>query len=128
MCKKIASEPSKPLKRICGYNPPQCLVFLSVPPDVTERDPRVGFARIFRTVTMGNFPRIYSTHQLSLCHSPFYIFLSNPNQRRISAYLHSPVVLSTLAVSGEFLPAIASARGAQRNRDLRLIPRTYNSR
>src|SRR6218665_835495 len=45
-----------PLKRICGYNPPQCLVFLSVPPDVIERDPRVGLARIFRTVTMGNFP------------------------------------------------------------------------
>src|SRR6218665_2697147 len=63
-----------PLKRICGYNPPQCLVFLSVPPDVIERDPRVGLARIFRTVTMGNFPRIYSTHQLSLCHSTFYLY------------------------------------------------------
>src|SRR6218665_2832740 len=56
-----------PLKRICSYNPPQCLVFLSVPPDVIERDPRVGLARIFRTVTMGNFSRIYSTHQLSFC-------------------------------------------------------------
>src|SRR6218665_3532467 len=87
----------------------------------------VGLARIFRTVTMGNFPRIYSTCQLSLYHSPFYSFLSNPNQRRISAYLHRPVVLLTLAVSGEFLPAIASARGAQRNRDLRVIPRTFNS-
>src|SRR6218665_2845911 len=63
-----------PLKGICGYNPPQCLVFLSVPPDVIERDPRVGLARIFLTFTMGNFPRIYSTHQLSLCHSPFYLF------------------------------------------------------
>src|SRR6218665_1544527 len=123
------SEPSKPLKRICGYNPPQCLVFLSVPPNVIERDPRVGLARIFRTVTMGNFPRIYSTHQLSLCHSPFYLFfLLNLNQRRISAYLHSPVVLSTLAVSGEFLPAFVIARGTQRNRDLRVIPRTLNSR
>src|SRR6218665_3722034 len=66
-----------PLKRICGYNPPQCLVFLSVPPDVIERDPRVGLARIFRIVSMGNFPRIDSTHQLSLYHSPFYLFLSN---------------------------------------------------
>src|SRR6218665_1355259 len=64
-------------KRICGYNPPQCLVLLSVPPDVIEQDPRVGLARIFRTVTMGNFPRIYSTCQLSLYHSPFYLFLSN---------------------------------------------------
>src|SRR6218665_137576 len=63
-----------PLKRICGYNPPQCLVFLWVPADVIERDPRVGLARIFRTVTMGNFPRIYSTCQLSLYHSPFYLF------------------------------------------------------
>src|SRR6218665_293340 len=78
MCKKIASEPSKPLKRICGYNPPQCVVFLSVPPDVIERDPRVGLARIFRTVTMGNFPRIYSTYQLSLYHSPFYLFFIEP--------------------------------------------------
>src|SRR6218665_1684762 len=25
-------------KRICGYNQPQCLVVLSVPPDVIERD------------------------------------------------------------------------------------------
>src|SRR6218665_3550911 len=91
-------------------------------------DPRFGLAGIFRTVTMGNFPRIYSTHQLSLYHSPFYFFLSNPNQRRISAYLHRPVVLSTLAVSGEFLPEFVSARGTQRNRDLRMIPRTFNSR
>src|SRR6218665_3686080 len=59
-------------KRICGYNPPQCLVLLSVPPDVIERDPRVGLSRTFRTVTMGNFPRIYSTHQLSLYDSPFH--------------------------------------------------------
>src|SRR6218665_383582 len=56
------------------------------------------------------------------------IFLSNPNQRRISVYLHRPVVLSTLAVSGEFLPAFVIARGTQRNRDLRVIPRTLNSR
>src|SRR6218665_2325839 len=63
-----------PLKRICGYTPPQCLVFLSVPPYVIERDPRVGLARIFRTVTMGNFARIYSTCQLPLYHSPFYLF------------------------------------------------------
>src|SRR6218665_1261036 len=61
-------------KRICGCNPPQCLVFLSVPPDVIERDPRVGLARIFRTVTMGNFPRIYSTHQLSLVTRRFTYF------------------------------------------------------
>src|SRR6218665_929923 len=45
-----------------------------------------------------------------------YLFLSNPNQRRISAYLHRPVVLLTLAVSGEFLPAIASALRAQPER------------
>src|SRR6218665_852198 len=55
---------------------------------------------------MGNFPRIYSTHQLPLYHSPFYLFLSNSNQRRISAYLHRPVVLLTLAVS-----QICSLRG-----------------
>src|SRR6218665_1309837 len=110
-----------PLKRICSYNPPQCLVFLSVPPDVIERDPRVGLARIFRTVTMGNFPRIYSTCQLSLCHSPFYLFLSNSNQGNFSPDLHRPVVLLTLAVSGEFLPAFVIARGTQRNRDLRVI-------
>src|SRR6218665_478438 len=61
-------------------------------------------------------------------HSPFYLFLSNPNQRRISAFLHRPVVLLTLAVSGEFLPAFVSARGTQRNRYLRVIPRTFNSR
>src|SRR6218665_399134 len=60
-------------KRICGYNPPQCLVFLSVPPDVIERDPRIGHARIFQTVTMGNFPRISPMHQLSPYPSPFHI-------------------------------------------------------
>src|SRR6218665_293439 len=75
-----------PLKRICGYNPPQCLVFLSVSPDVIERDPRVGLARIFRTVTMRNFPRIHSTHQLSLYHSPFYLCSSNLNQRRFPRF------------------------------------------
>src|SRR6218665_1315723 len=40
MCNKIANT-SKTLKRICGYNPPQCLVFLSVPPDVIVRHLRV---------------------------------------------------------------------------------------
>src|SRR6218665_2185397 len=37
------------------------------------------------------------------------LILSNPNQRRISAYLHRLVVLLTLAVSGEFLPAFVSS-------------------
>src|SRR6218665_193795 len=40
MCNKIANT-SKTLKRICGYNPPQCLVFLSVPPDAIVRQLRV---------------------------------------------------------------------------------------
>src|SRR6218665_1491909 len=48
------------------------LYFLSVPPDVIERNPRFGLSSTFRTVTMRNCARIYSTHQLSLYHSPFH--------------------------------------------------------
>src|SRR6218665_1802852 len=66
-------------------------------------------------------------------HSPFYLFLSNRVRGtfpRIYTDLfslqHSPFL--RLALSGEFLPAIASARGAQPSRDLRVIPRTFNSR
>src|SRR6218665_1711433 len=83
----------------------------------------------FELLPWGTFP-VFT--QRASCHFITrrftYFFLSNPNQRRISAYLPSPAVLLTLAVPGEFLPAIASARGAQRNRDLRVIPRTFNSR
>src|SRR6218665_1066170 len=81
----------------------------------------------FELLPWGTFP-VFT--QRTSCHfgtRRFTYFLSNSNQRRISAYLHRPVVLLTLAVSGEFLPAIASARGAQRNRDLRVIPLTFNS-
>src|SRR6218665_2508972 len=93
----IAISPKK-VKRICDYNPPQCLVFLSIPPDVFERDPRVGLARIFRTVTMGNFPRIYSTRQLSLYHSPFHR----------SPYLKAPPRLSHVfrTVNSEYFPEL----------------------
>src|SRR6218665_1795900 len=43
-------------KRICGYNPPQCLVFLSVPPDVIERDPRSALPAYFEQLPWGTFP------------------------------------------------------------------------
>src|SRR6218665_3857460 len=54
-------------------------------------------------------PYLLNVSVVTLSLAVLLIFLSNPNQRRISAYLHRPVVLLTLAVSGEFLPAIASA-------------------
>src|SRR6218665_466283 len=62
------------------------------------------FTYFYRTRTSGGFPRIYTD-------------LFSLYTRRFSDSL-----------SGEFLPAIASARGAQRSRDLRVIPRTFNSR
>src|SRR6218665_3341021 len=64
-----------------------------------------GFSHFLSNRVRGTFPRIY-TDLFSRYHSPFL----------------------RLALSGEFLPAIASARGAQRSRDLRVIPRTFNSR
>src|SRR6218665_3697171 len=63
------------------------------------------FTYFYPTRTSGGFPRIYTV--LSYCqHSPFL----------------------RLTLTGEFLPAFVSARGTQRNRDLRVIPRTFNSR
>ena len=113
-------------KRICGYNPPQSLVFLSVQPDIIERDPRVGLSRTFRTVTMGNFPlstQRTSCHFITRCFTYFYRTRTSGGFPRIYTDLsyckHSPFL--RLALSGEFLPAFVSARGTQRNRDLRVI-------
>src|SRR6218665_2865933 len=45
-----------PQKRICGYNPPQCLVFLSVSPDVIERDRGLALPAYFELLPWGTFP------------------------------------------------------------------------
>src|SRR6218665_215977 len=72
-------------------------------------------------------PYLLNAPVVNLSLAVLLIFIE-PNQQRISAYLHRPVFALTLAVSGEFLPAFVSARGTQRNRDLHVIPRTFNSR
>src|SRR6218665_1827283 len=70
-----------------------------------EHEPAEAFRIFVSNRVRGTFPRIY-TDLFSLYHSPFL----------------------RLTLSGEFLPTIASARGAQRSRDLRVIPLTFNSR
>src|SRR6218665_1881476 len=85
--------------------------------------------RIFRSVTVGNISRVI-LHRYT-CLFPY--FVSNRvmgtfpriHTDLLSRY-HSSFLI--LALSREFLPTFVSARGTQRSRDLRVIPRTFNSR
>src|SRR6218665_327665 len=65
-------------------------------------------------------------------HSPFYLFYRTGSGELYPGFTQTCFRFNTRrfsdSLSGEFLPAIASARGAQRSRDLRVIPRTFNSR
>ena len=80
-------------------------------------------SRIFRTVTTGNFPRIYSTHQLSLYHSPLHRsqYLKAPT--RLSGVFQTRQILGNSPISrvSASLPYIS-------NSQFRVSPRSLHFR